>query len=501
MASGHPNFKREKAGVALSAKDLNALKRTVESLVGNRLQRLGYYAGGESIIRNPRPTKPVKLVWGRIIERIPVGTGTPPPTGAAGAFTYKAEALGGSPVTPTFQRPLLACYNDVPDVIAAPTYTEDRKNSLCIIAIDAPDSDGNPSVQLIACRERLNFELCPETGTQPSGGQPPATPQPNLPQQLLGLAGGLDDPPPGLLSELLDFDPTGLVEGDMIRWDATADKWERIPASVTPGGDTIPISGGGGLLADGWLSFMDPSSAAKQVLATPNATSGTPSLRALVASDVPGTYIATQVLTSGTSYTRTAGATKGRVRLVGGGGGGGGAQGTAAQAAAAGGGASGAVVEAWVTLPSTATYAIGGAGAGGTAGNNNGSTGGDTVFDSGGLVLSAGGGSGGQGGNTGTTFASRTGGAGSDGDLNGSNGWTVKGVDGAIGLRISATQAVSGVGAACTFGGGGGAVTNATGKAPTGGYGGGGGGAATIGATNRAGGDGMPGIIIVEEYA
>ena len=279
-----------------------------------------------------------------------------------------------------------------------------------------------------------------------------------------------------------------------------ADKLDGFHASVSAAAASIPVSGGGGNIADAWLSFM-ASAAANQVLATPNGSSGTPTIRALAPADLAGVWVATQVLTSGTSYTRTAGATRGRVRLVGGGGGGGGAQGTAAQAAAAGGGASGAVVEAWVALPATATYAIGGAGAGGTAGNNNGSTGGDTVFDSGGLVLSAGGGSGGQGGNTGTTFASRAGGTGADGDLNGSTGWTVKGVDGSIGLRFSATQAVSGEGAACTFGGGGGAVTNATGKAPTGGYGGGGGGAATIGATNRAGGDGMPGLIIVEEYS
>lgn len=304
----------------------------------------------------------------------------------------------------------------------------------------------------------------------------------------------------GLYGDRLTVVDTRIKGTGTVVTNLNADKLDGYHASMTAAATVIPVTGGGGNIADGFLSFMGSGQAASLFLATPT-SGGTPSMRAAVAADVPGTYIATQVLTSGTSYTRTAGATKGRVRLVGGGGGGGGAQGTAAQAAAAGGGASGAVVEAWVTLPSTATYAIGGAGAGGTAGNNNGTAGGDTVFDSGGLVLSAGGGGGGQGGNTGTTFASRTGGTGTDGDLNGSNGWTVKGVDGSIGVRYSATQAVSGEGAVCTFGGGGGAVTNATGKAPTGGYGGGGGGAATIGATDRAGGDGMPGIIIVEEYA
>ena len=65
-----------------------------------------------------------------------------------------------------------------------------------------------------------------------------------------------------------------------------ADKLDGFHASVTPGAATIPVSGGGGLLADGWLSFMDPSSAANQFLATPDGVSGAPSLRAIVSADL-----------------------------------------------------------------------------------------------------------------------------------------------------------------------------------------------------------------------
>lgn len=168
MIGGHQDFKKNKAGGALSARDLNALKREVVR-VSAQVQRESV-TGADGILARPRLQRPVKLVWGVIIERNgPSGPPTPP-TGQAGAFTYKARSFDGK-YTTTLQRPILVAYNDVPEVIAAPTILEDKKNCICLIAIDAPDSDGNPSVQLFSCRERLNFELCPQTGqaiqTQP----------------------------------------------------------------------------------------------------------------------------------------------------------------------------------------------------------------------------------------------------------------------------------------------------------------------------------------------
>ena len=56
-----------------------------------------------------------------------------------------------------------------------------------------------------------------------------------------------------------------------------------------------------------------------------------------------GSYIGTQTLTAGVTYTSSAGTTKIRIRMVGAGGGGGGVTGTASQAAAAGGGGGGRV--------------------------------------------------------------------------------------------------------------------------------------------------------------
>jgi len=198
VIGGHQDFKKNKAGGALSARDLNALKHEVIRCAAQVQRESG--TGADGILARPRLQRPVKLVWGVIIERNgPSGPPTPP-TGQAGAFTYKARSFDGKYTTPAFRRPLNRQYNDVPEVIAAPTFAESKLGSVCEIAVDAPDSDGLPSIQLYSCQERLNFELCPQTGqaiqTQPfvfTGNQI---------QGLLNLlSGGTADVPRGTTAD------------------------------------------------------------------------------------------------------------------------------------------------------------------------------------------------------------------------------------------------------------------------------------------------------------
>lgn len=134
----------------------------------------------------------------------------------------------------------------------------------------------------------------------------------------------------------------------------------------------------------------------------------------------PGKIIAIQLITSGTTYTRTAGATTGDIFLIGGPGGGGGCPATgAAQFSTGGGGGSGSITAALnVALPATATIAIGAKGTVtvGAAGGN----GGTTTFTGGALTLTAPGGNGGNGlGPSGPTFNVNGGAGGSPGTFTG----------------------------------------------------------------------------------
>lgn len=213
-------------------------------------------------------------------------------------------------------------------------------------------------------------------------------------------------------------------------------------------------------------------------------------------------------LTSGTAatYTTPSNCRALRVTCVGGGGGGGGTDGQGAgTGAAAGGGGGGAVVVKFITSPSaTYTYTVGAAGAGALGGNNNGSAGGPTLFSNAGLTvdLSAGGGNGGVGdlGASGGSAGTGSGGTASGGDLN---------IDGNLPesrprVFSGGNVIVGGRGAASAYGSGGNSGSTVGGGAGgnASGYGAGGGGAVTeVGAsTNYAGGDGSPGLIIVEEF-
>lgn len=214
-----------------------------------------------------------------------------------------------------------------------------------------------------------------------------------------------------------------------------------------------------------------------------------------------GTYLATQVLTSGTTYSPTAGARSALIRMVGGGGAGGSA--TAVAGSANGGGGSGGYAEyALSNIAGTYTYAIG---AGGTAvAGGAGNAGGNTTFVDGLTTVTAYGGAGGTF-SAGTAAVKYTaGGAGGNISTNGTvNG---AGVGGGTGMTSSVvTVGKAGNGGESFLGGSGIGGLYATAVAVAGGTavantGSGGGGGGTGAVTVAAGGNGAAGIIIITEY-
>lgn len=212
-----------------------------------------------------------------------------------------------------------------------------------------------------------------------------------------------------------------------------------------------------------------------------------------------GLLLNVRVLTSGTSYTPTSGTKMVRIRMVGAGGGGGGASGANSSVGAAAGGGSGGYLEKWIfNVSGSYTYSIGTAGTAGANTGGTGGNGGNTTFVNGGTTYTAFGGVGGLGQTAGTALAITVGGDGgavsTNGDVNSG------GSPGANGIRLSGTVGVSGGGAGSQFGGGG-KPLNAAGAGVDGsGYGSGGGGALSTANTNRAGGAGKQGVIIIEEF-
>lgn len=237
-----------------------------------------------------------------------------------------------------------------------------------------------------------------------------------------------------------------------------------------------------------------------------------------------GNLFQTTAITSSTTFNFHADTKFYRVKMIGGGGGGGSAgdnSNITDRVAPASGGGSGAYCEGFFAkTASTATVVIGAAGAGGTLGNS-GSAGGDTTFNDGTESLSAGGGNAGVGAIETATAAFREA-SGARGSATGGNILNRPGYRGDDGLGINnagaSTTAIAkgGNGARTDFGDGGkggaaratsGATENGQAGADAVGYGSGGGGACWVytsgGATaitNYDGGDGAPGLVIVEEY-
>lgn len=223
-------------------------------------------------------------------------------------------------------------------------------------------------------------------------------------------------------------------------------------------------------------------------------------LPAAVIATIPGRLKSFQIFTSGTAatYTRPAGITSILVEVLGGGGGGGGvASGGASTVGVSSGGAPGGYSRLWIpAAASSYTYTVGALGAGGTAGANNGSGGGTTTF---GPSLQATGGGGGLG-STGTASTGSyglpggAGGVGSNGDFNAGGN--------AGGACMMVLGAVSGgAGSGSIYGGGGNALSTVGTGNNAQNYGSGGGGAVTGATTNRAGGNGTAGLIVVWEYS
>ena len=222
-----------------------------------------------------------------------------------------------------------------------------------------------------------------------------------------------------------------------------------------------------------------------------------------------GRLLNTNIFKSSGKYIPTPGTKKIRVIASGGGGGGGGVpETTENQQATAGAGLSGAFIEAFFEVDNDfeVNVIIGAAGKGGGAGRNSGSEGGTTYFGS--LITAPGGTGGGAGGASANTSyiqgiswgASPT----SSGTVLRAFRCSAK-TPGAMVISVKAVAGGTGGDTPLGSGGIGGASSSSFsgrggGKAE--GFGAGGGGAcAPAGSEAQSGGDGAPGIVIVEEYA
>lgn len=230
---------------------------------------------------------------------------------------------------------------------------------------------------------------------------------------------------------------------------------------------------------------------------------GTAAINAIVGS---GGIKSFQIFTSGTAqtYTKPANVSSILVECVGGGAGAGGVASSLTNGAVGGGGGSGAYCRKYIaSAASTYTYTVGAGGAAGTAGANNGSNGTASTFTDGGSINMSAGGGGFGAGQTATTMpgagaGSGNGGTATGGDINGHGGGAVSGC-------FFLTSLLGSYGGNSIMGGGGQQLVTANGSsagAAGNNYGSGGSGAITHNdTTNRAGGAGADGIIIVWELA
>ncbi len=262
------------------------------------------------------------------------------------------------------------------------------------------------------------------------------------------------------------------------------------------------VCASGGTTAAFQIAILPPGAAAEFMCVSAGGTTAA----SWLATEYGGSLFRIQTLTSGTTtYTPSPGTIAIYAILIGPGGGGGGANCSAGYYSCAGGGGAGAVCYKWLTglVPGTAyTTNIPTGGAGGTAGSNNGSAAasGTTLLVNG-VTYTAGSGQGGLFSNNNNIyqgFAVRggDGGTASNGDVNAS------GMNGYIGVGSTTNNTgYSGAGGSTPFGAGAnGVINNGNAGVAATGYGGGGSGGACTGSTNRAGGAGGPGAIIIYEY-
>ena len=235
------------------------------------------------------------------------------------------------------------------------------------------------------------------------------------------------------------------------------------------------------------------------------ATSGTFSGAVSISGGISN-LIRIQTFTADGTYTRSSGATKALVYVVGGGGGGGGIDGAGSSTSGAGGGGgAGGMAMKLITsgLGATESVTVGDGGSGGAgSGGQDGSGGGSSSFGS---HCSATGGSGGNGGTSAavsyaTIRLGGAGGVGSSGDIN------TRGEPGSpgIGAGTATSEAASGSGGSTIFGGG---ARSADGDQNgrdcddlTQAGAGASGGCVTGTSGNYRGGNGANGIVVVFEY-
>ena len=259
----------------------------------------------------------------------------------------------------------------------------------------------------------------------------------------------------------------------------------------------------------GYVEIKAAAVAGDKEVEVPNVSGGTQMV--LAGSDgalpSPGLLNYVYLTTPGSgTYTPTAGTKRILVEVWGAGGGGGGVDGIATSGhwAKGGSGAGGGYCSKWIAsnLAASYSYTVGAGGSGGSAGANDGSTGGSSTFSGTGVSLTANGGAGGIGNTAaagGTVNYGHLGGSASGGDLN------VQGGRSTGNQNYSRLDADSFAGVGWGFP----VTANVGGQGSNGGSAGsaginpseGGAGAKVDGiATNYAGGNGGTGLIKITEY-
>lgn len=224
-------------------------------------------------------------------------------------------------------------------------------------------------------------------------------------------------------------------------------------------------------------------------------------LRLVDESGYAGRVAKISAFTTSGVFTKSEGAKFALVRAVGGGGGGGGTAGVSNQQAVGAAGESGGYIEAWIDLASVTSLpvTIGSAGAGGAAGANFGSSGGTTSL---GTLVTCPGGNGGPGGSSSSGVPSLNSDYGSESTVAPSTTGkliaSIRSKRDSYRMALSLAAVIGGCGGSSPFGRGGAPGSADSGKDGQG-YGSGGGGASSTG-TSFKGGNGTPGIMIIQEY-
>lgn len=219
---------------------------------------------------------------------------------------------------------------------------------------------------------------------------------------------------------------------------------------------------------------------------------------------VGGRFLGRQIITATGIYTPTLGATKCRIKMVGGGGGAGGVAGGATSVAVTGGGASGRYLEQYIdnggVQLSLGVAVVGTGGAGGAAGNNPGTAGGDTTFTINATTYTAKGGGASTGSSNHDFWIGNPGfipaGSSATDVVAGEQGYMGMGINGG---GLSTSAGIGGNGGSNPLGTGGLGTSNVAGGQGAG-YGAGGGGTSNTLAGNDAGGAGTNGVVIIEEW-